>query len=805
MKDSANLTDNERRHFKVSYEAACESMVLLKNDGLLPLTKIGNIALYGAGAKVTLNGGTGSGEVHSSYDVSIKEGLENVGFKVTTNDWLNDYEFVYNEALDNSYKKIARRILRPFTTNMINIIAGAIKFPAGRKITDEDIAKSDTDICVYVIARQSGEASDRLIEDNTLYKEEKEQLEFILNNYKKVIVIINAGSTLEMNWLKDYPNINAIIYYGQPGMEGGNALASTIIGENTPSGKVADTWYYSYSDIPFANEYSYLNDNKDIANYKENVYVGYRYIDSFNKDCMFPFGYGLSYTDFKITFLNVKSYKSIIELNIKVKNIGSVYKGKEVVQIYLDFPNLKIEREKQSLVTFAKTKILLPGEEQILNLQFNLEDFTYYDKEKARFLLEKGIYTIRCGNSSKALINVAYINILEDVITEECCNICPLNIKFDMLHRELTHETFIDYSLPIIELTKDSFEKIVYDYSCKSCLSSKVKDILSDLSFEDKLNIVVGTGLLGTDKVPGAYSTSTKFINKGIASLIMSDGPSGLRIHRRVGISKKNKVVMLEENYNFLKGLPKFIKKLVFANPNKIQYKYQNITAFPAPATLAQSWNIEIANNVGVAIGEEMKEYGITHLLGPAINIHRNPLCGRNFEYFSEDPLLTAKMAIYLTKGVQSNEGCFVTLKHLAVNNQETRRTFMSSNIDERAFRELYLKAFKMIINEANIKSIMTSYNKVNGVYTCNSRDLCIKVLRKEFSFKGIVMTDWLSTGKGLANNGMAIASGNDLIMPGGNKYIKYLKQDYKKGIFTDEDLDNAVSNIIEETLSSNS
>lgn len=798
MRNTDILISSEKEHYKISYEAACESITLLKNDGTLPLRKKCNIALYGAGAEITLNGGTGSGEVNSRYNVSIKEGLEKAGFKITTSKWLEDYKKEYESAMIKGNKTILKRLLKLSASNLINIIEGTIKYPFGRLIADEDVKQSNTDVCVYVIGRQSGEAKDRSLEEYELNKIEKENIEFILKNYKKVVVVINAGASIEMNWVDKYPDINSIIYYGQPGMEGGKALADILCGDITPSGKLVDTWYNNYCDIPFYDEYGQLSENIDEANYKENIYVGYRYIDSFNKKAAYYFGEGLSYTNFKIDLKDIKVHNSIIEISVNVQNVGNIYSGKEIVQVYLNFPNDKVEREYQCLVAYAKTDILKPGEMQLLNMKFDLRDSAYYDVNTASYFLEKGKYTIRIGNSSKNTKKVAYLDLIEDVITEKCMNICPLNICFNMLRKlEKTKEVYNE-NIPCFELKKDDFIVKINDYKTEN-ISKDVKKIVDGLSFTEKIDFVVGSGVLGTNIVPGAYSTTEKY--KDVGCLIMSDGPSGLRIHQKIGISKKNKIVLLEENYKFLQGLPKLVKKIIFANPSKVSLNYQFVTSFASPSTLAHSWNISLVNKVGKAVGEEMEEYGISYLLGPAINIHRNPLCGRNFEYISEDPLLTGKMAGAFATGLQEVKGRYVVLKHFAANNQETRRMYMTSNLDERTLREIYLKPFQIAIKEANVKGIMTSYNKINGVYTCNSQDLCKKVLRNEFGFKGIVMTDWLSTGKGLASNGVAIKSGNDLIMPGGKYYKKSLIKDYKKGLFTIEDLDRAVGNIIGEII----
>ena len=248
---------------------------------------------------------------------------------------------------------------------------------------------------------------------------------------------------------------------------------------------------------------------------------------------------------------------------------------------------------------------------------------------------------------------------------------------------------------------------------------------------------------------------------------------------------------------------PAFVKKFMLGDPTKETSLYQYTTAFPVTAALAQSWNTDLLEQVGKAIYTEMKEYGCTYWLAPAVNIHRNPLCGRNFEYYSEDPRLTGVMAAAITRGIQQEDGFYVTVKHFACNNQEDQRTFVSSNLSQRALREIYLRAFEETVREANAKSIMTSYNKINGIYAPNSHDICTKVLRNEWGFDGVVMTDWFSTNKGQGDNAVAMAAGNDLIMPGGGYHKKSLLAGLKKGLCTEDDLRRCCANVIKQIMDS--
>jgi len=324
------------------------------------------------------------------------------------------------------------------------------------------------------------------------------------------------------------------------------------------------------------------------------------------------------------------------------------------------------------------------------------------------------------------------------------------------------------------------------------------------------VELVVGAGLSTVlfsknyFNAPGAVgNTTSKLVKKGIINITLADGPAGLRLQKTSAVNKRGKVKMIDTQLDFMNYLPKLIKRFLFGNPEKDDLIYQYTTAFPVELALAQTWNTDLLEEIGRAVSIEMAEYGITFWLAPGLNIHRNPLCGRNFEYYSEDPYLTGKLAAALTRGVQSIEGNYVTLKHYCANNQEDNRNRVSSNLNERALREVYLRGFEIVVREAKAKGVMTSYNWVNGTYTANSHDLCTKVLRNEWGFEGVVMTDWFSTGKGLGNNGLCMKAGNDLIMPGGRYYKMEILAELKKGNIEEEDLRRCAANVLRSILDS--
>ena len=348
-------------------------------------------------------------------------------------------------------------------------------------------------------------------------------------------------------------------------------------------------------------------------------------------------------------------------------------------------------------------------------------------------------------------------------------------------------------------MSSSDFVCINHNYS--SYKEREILDEVRTLTLDELLYLVCGVGVFGSNNYFDAFGsagfTTSKLTHKNIVNVALADGPAGLRIQKRTALLKNGKPKSIDAMLEFMNYLPKIVRKFLFASPEKNRVLYQYTTAFPVGINLAQTFNEKLISEVGEAIGSEMKEYGVTFWLAPGMNIHRNPLCGRNYEYYSEDPFLTGMVASSIAKGVQSEEGCYVTIKHFAANNREFLRNKSDSILTERALREIYLKGFKMAVKKANAKSVMTSYNLINGVYTPNSYDLCTNVLRNEWGFDGVVMTDWLSTARKLGDNRLAIEAGNDLIMPGGNYYRKQIKKAIRKGKLSYDDLYRCASNVL--------
>ena len=806
---SDEVTALEKENARVACEAALEGIVLLENDGTLPLTP-GKIALYGAGAGMTIKGGTGSGEVHERHAVTIREGMEAAGFTVTTDHWIDGYEEMYRVGEAAYTRKFRQGLLK---LDIANIMASPYQYPFGQPVTLGDIMRSDTDTCIYVIARQAGEGADRKLKnfEYSLSDIEKENIALCAASYEKFIVVVNVGSVFDLSFLDEIEGINAVVYFAQQGMEGGRAFADLITGKAVPSAKTVDTWPKDYKDIPFAMDYSYLNGDLDEEYYREGIYVGYRYFDSYDVEPRYPFGYGLSYTTFSIEKENVELVGTKVMVRVNVTNTGSMYSGKEVVQLYASCPQTGMAKEYQLLAAFAKTGVLAPGGTETVVLSFDMKDLASYRESDAAWVLEAGDYILRLGASSRDTEAVAALVLDGETIVEQCMNVSRTVLEVREMDPPALKDTneekdaaeAQDADLLRIPVPASAFETEVCEYRDPEIYESPVSDAVLDvLSTEELCEVVAGTGMVGNgprffDAMGSAGYTTGAFIDRGLPNVCLADGPAGLRLQKVSTVTRSGNVKAAEPMLSALKYLPDPVQKVMFGDSDRQPCVYQFTTAFPVGLALAQSWNTKLVEHVGDAVGKEMERYGVTYWLAPGMNIHRNPLCGRNFEYYSEDPLLTGKMAAAMSRGVQSHRGCFVTIKHFCCNNQEDNRNRTNANVNERALREIYLRGFRIAVQEGHARALMTSYNKVNGTYVNNSYELITKVLRNEWGFDGLVMTDWFATGKGLGSHCAAIEAGNDLIMPGGKGVVRELKAKLKSGELDGTALRRCAANVI--------
>lgn len=794
MAASTNQTsEREVRNAQLSKEAAEEGMVLLENENqALPLAQGSKAAIFGTGSYATIKGGTGSGDVYNRYTISVYDALTST-YNISNMAWWGEYLKTFEEKKaqaaeekkDNDYVKYTQ-----------GRFGGADSFLAiDQALTQSDMDKAKAGgvtTAFYTVSRVSGEGADRTIGkgDYELSEVEYNNIKLIAKNFDKCVVLLNVGGVVDTKFFSEIEGVDGLVLMSQAGMEGGNALADILTGKTTPSGKLTDTWAKNYSDYPAATTIGDNDGDNKQEDYKEGIYVGYRYFDTFNITPAYEFGYGKSYTSFDVEPLTVAADENNVSVTVNVTNTGDTYSGKEVVEVYFSAPDGSIEKPYQELAGFAKTDNLAPGESQELTVTYKTTEMSSYDEAKAAYVMEDGDYIVRVGDSSRNTEVAGILTLDKDVVTEQLSNQLTLDKNWKDLSKTgktpysykdeaaqikaaarialpsakiktennaskidekkvttyLTADAAKDYKVAENEVveTVDAVPantKLIDVYDGKVSMESFVAS-LDDTQLANLANGISGASTSGdtwgadANSVTGAAGeTSQLYFNSlGIPNTVEADGPAGIRVTAETTDKDGNAV------YNYC-------------------------TAFPIGTLLAQTWNTDLVNRVGKAIGEEMVEIGVTLWLAPGMNIHRDPLCGRNFEYYSEDPALTGYVGSAITSGVQSNKGVGVTIKHYITNNQETNRSAVNTSVSERTLREIYLKGFEMVVKSAQPMAIMSSYNKVNGIYACENFDLLTSVPRGEWGFDGMVMTDWGAGNR--AGVDTMMHAGNDLVMPG--------------------------------------
>lgn len=803
----------EKDHRKIARRAAADGMVLLKNeDNLLPLKKGSSVAIYGAGAGKTIKGGTGSGDVNERENISIYQGMKNAGFQITTEDWIEEYNGIYDKARQAWKEDIKRRAADTGggTMDFFSVYSTTpFTLPTGGKIKEPKETEKET--AIYVLSRIAGEGADRFARkgDYHLSDEEHKMLGDICRYYKNVIVVINTGAQVDLSFMDEFSNIKALLVIVQPGMEGGNAFADIIAGKINPSGKLVDTWAYQYKDYPGSETFSHNNGDVQNEEYTEGIYIGYRYFDSFHVPVRYGFGFGLSYTEFTISGETVTKENGKFYITANVTNVGKV-SGREIVQVYVSLPEGNVEKEARRLVGFAKTKELLPKEIQSIKIEVEADMLTYYDEEMAAWILDSGIYQFFVGNSLDAATLVAYAFLDKKVTLEKTKNICPLQTPLKELSKENQSESVIrDEKLPMLIMDADDYkmQEVCYQKN-QNIYNKEAMDFVNTLTEDELIQLSSGDpgkaqgGNLGAAgiSVPGsAGETNNCALEKGLASIVLADGPAGLRLMKYYHV-EDGKIVQMPFEFSLEGGL--FYDE---QEPLKGERYYQYCTAIPVGTLLAQTWDTELVQKVGHMIGEEMNHYGITLWLAPGMNIHRNPLCGRNFEYYSEDPFISGKIAAAMTLGVQENRGCGTTIKHFACNNQEDNRMGSNSIVSERALREIYLKGFEIAVKTSHPMAIMTSYNLINGVHAANNIDLCTNVARNEWNFDGVLMTDWTTTEQDeKCTASGCMRAGNDLVMPGCFGDHENLRKELESGTLDIHDLKACIARLVDVCWHSN-
>jgi beta-glucosidase len=800
------VSERERKNRTLAFEAAAEGIVLLENDGVLPLAPC-SLALYGAGAAYTIQGGSGSGEVNVRHAASALEGLEAAGFTITTKDWIDRYDALWKQGREAFLREHRKKLRRLSAKVLAELMAAEYRYPAGGRITEQEISACRAEACVYVLSRQSGEGHDRRDEAGSFRLDETEthNIRLCAERFDRFVLVINSGAPVDLTPLDGMDGLNAVIYMNQLGMEGGRALSAVLTGERTPSGKLAVTWPASFRDVPFGDEFGIPGENR--ARYKEGIFVGYRWYDSFGVRPRYPFGFGKSYTAFSVETTRVSLNGAEALVSVGVTNTGKTFSGKAVVQIYVSCPQGELKKEYQRLAAFGKTRLLAPGERDTLTLRVPLEALASYDEGNAETVLEAGEYVVRVGASSRETTPAARLTLPQHTVLSCHRNLCAAGEPICELHVPELPAEAMPADLPTLPIDPGVFRTVLYDYALsQEAFSERTEAFLHRFAPEDMVKFCAGTGLFGENRgfrVPGAVGhTTTDYLDLGIPNRELCDGPAGLRIQRRSTIGKKGKIKAVDASISLYEFLPGFVRRLLLGNPDQEQLLYQYVTGFPVAAAVAQTWNTALAEAIGQAVSTEMTEYGVTWWLAPAMNIVRNPLCGRNYEYYSEDPLLSGKLAAAVTRGVQATPGNYVTIKHFAANNQEENRYYVSSDLDERALREIYLRGFEIAVREARPKAVMSAYNRINGVYCANSRALCTDILRGEWGFDGIVMTDWLSTGDDRADEAGCLNASVDLIMPGGKKVVKELRNAHREGRVADDVLRLSCGRVLEQILS---
>ena len=762
-------------HIDISKKAAVEGMVLLKNEGsLLPLDAKKPLVLLGKASVEYVKGGGGSGDVSCAYVRSLYDGLKLRGVEI-----YEPFIDFYRKETEEQYKKgyILGMTKEPSVPD--DLLNGAVNF---------------SDTAVVVLNRYSGEGWDRcdvecvnefdpwpekpnlskltkeLFQKSDFYlsSAEKEMIETALKNFKNTVIVLNTCGVTDCRLIRDDARIGAALYMGHAGMEGGLAAADILLGIETPSGRLSDTFAGELSDYPSTEGF---HESFDYVDYTDDIYVGYRYFETIpgaKEKVVYPFGYGLSYTSFESKVLKVNENEDGFEITVRVTNTGN-YKGKETVAVYVSAPKGKLGKADRVLADFEKTEELLPGESCVLLLNVTKYSFASYDDLgkvcEASYVLEAGRYGFYLGANVRTAEKIDLeFELKEDKVLEKLSHrLVPSELK----KRLLCDGSYEEMPLGEHKDINDCLFKRM-EPGTEEALAPEIRAVgrhvffnrlkegarpLSDVA-EGKMTLDEFTSQLSDDELlfllGGQQNTGVGNVfgfgnmpEYGIPNAQTADGPAGVRIDKDTGIVT---------------------------------------TAFPCATVIANTWNKQIAHDIGFAGGEELKENNLCLWLTPAVNIHRNPMCGRNFEYYSEDPLLTGKLAGALVRGIQENN-VGASVKHFACNNKETNRKHSDSRVSERALREIYLKAFEMIVKEADPYTIMSSYNAINGVRASENKELLTGLLRDEWGFKGLVTTDWWSR----TEHYKEILAGNDLKMATG--FPDRVKKAYELGAIGHDDL----------------
>lgn len=728
---------------EASRQAAAESIVMLKNDGILPLKTDETVSLFGRVQSDTFFVGYGSGgDVKPHYKVSFTQGLKNADVKLN-----KELLKVYNSWRKKNVPDDGFWGNWPMCYNEMPLDYDTVS-----------TAAENSDIALVFIGRAAGEDRENTLTRGSFYLTETEEqmLSLVSFCFRKWAVVLNVGNIIDFSWAEKY-NVPAILICWQGGMEAGNGLCDVLTGKTSPSGALTDTIAKKYEDYPSAYDFG----GKELNKYTEDIFVGYRYFETFAKDkVLFPFGYGLSYTDFEIKNIDFSVGSKGINISAVIKNTGKTA-GKKAVGLYVKQTDSVIPVPEIVLKDFRKTKELRPDEEQTLSFNASFYDLSSYDDSglsgfNSSYILSKGKYTFVLGFDVRNTVTAGEMIREETVVTEKLSEISAVseeNAFLRLCPHYYNGRTYAGYTrVPVRTVSlKETIENnlpetlymsVGHKYTLDDVKNESITmdEFVATLTYEELEAISRGDyvmnsplGAKGNAGVFGGVLPSLR--EKGIPPITTTDGPSGIRIAA----------------YSAL---------------------------FPCGTALASTWNTELTEQLYRLLGKEMRERGSDVLLAPGMNIHRNPLCGRNFEYFSEDPVSTGFMAAAVTNGLQSS-GVSACPKHFACNNQEVRRTKNDSVVSERALREIYLKGFEICVKQAKPLNIMTSYNKINGVWGHYNYDLVTQILRGEWGYEGSVMTDWWMQSSAspefpvMRDQAYRVRAGVNVLMPGGSRTHK--------------------------------
>ncbi len=733
-----------KKYAKIAKQAAAESCVLLKNEkNTLPLRDGDKVAVFGRCALHYYKSGLGSGGlVNTRYVVSILDALkecENISIE---------------ENLLQVYEDWSKE-------NPIDEGCGWGTVPWSQKempLTDDIVAVAkDADVALVIIGRTAGEDQDNEDKEGSyrLTEDERNMVAMVSKAFERTVVLLNVGNIIDMSWVEEY-NPAAVMYVWQGGQEGGNGVVDVLTGKVNPCGKMTDTIAYHIDDYPSTKNFGDQYKNY----YEEDIYVGYRYFETFAREkILYSFGYGLSYTTFDVMPLSYhrQGVDDYFEISVRVTNTGKL-PGKEVVQLYMEAPQGVLGREKRSLLAFQKTEELAPSISQDLVFKVPLEQLAAFDDTgktgyKNTYVLEKGDYWYFFGVSNEngrfIFRNAGGTAVKETRVFRHLEEICPVQQAYErvvpveqtgrlMPGKEIVPAGTVNMKHRITESLPEEIPvtgDVGIHFSEVQKKNAPLEAFVAQLSDEELEALTRGEGGMdrplgvgGNTGIYGGFLPS--LIAKGVPVLVTADGPAGLRIKRYTSL-------------------------------------------LPCGTSLACTWNENLVERLFEKMAEELERFEVDILLSPGLNIHRNPLCGRNFEYFSEDPYISGKMAAAAVRGIQSR-GRSACPKHFACNNQEVNRHHNDSRVSERALREIYLRGFEICVKESNPKNIMTSYNKVNGVWSHYNFDLASTVLRGEWKYEGVIMTDWWMQKSAspefpeMRDNAYRVRAGVDVLMPGG-------------------------------------